>query len=126
MATEYINPQWRLPNYKTGNSSKYSMVSTDASKRIEISGLANDLNITDQLTISGWMKPTTGTTQNNKYAFGFTGVGGNNGFDWGFHGSTCGSYGNFAGASSSALLVAFTYQDGSWHHFIVSYNGSKH
>ena len=66
MAAEYINPQWRLPNEKTGNSSKYSMVSTASSRRIQVSGLANDLNITDQVTISGWMKPTDGVTQSNK------------------------------------------------------------
>ena len=126
MAAEYINPQWRLPNEKTGNSSKYSMVSTAASRRIQVSGLANDLNITDQVTISGWMKPTDGVTQSNKYAFGFIGQSGNNGLDFGFHGSTCGSYANFSSSNYAYTNVAFNYSDGNWHHFVVSYNGSKH
>ena len=124
MATEYINPQWRLPNEKTGNNQGYSMVSYAASRRVEVSGLANDLSITDQLTVSGWMKPSIG--QINKYAFGFIGAGGNNGFDFGFHGGTCGSYANFSSSAYAYTNVTFSYADGNWHHFVVSYNGSKH
>jgi len=122
MATEYINPQWRLPNEKTGNNKKYSMKSFSAVHRVEIPGLANSLNLTNKVSISIWFKTTL--SQNNYYILGFRGPGTANGFDLGMHGSNIGSYAAFATSGSGGLLVNFAYDDGNWHHYVLTYDGA--
>jgi hypothetical protein len=122
MATEYINPQWRLPNEKTGNNQDYSMKSFSASHRVKIPGLANSLNLTNEVSLSIWFKTTL--SQNNYYILGLRGPGSANGFDLGMHGSNIGSYAAFATSGSGGLLVNFAYDDGNWHHYVLTYNGS--
>ena len=122
MATEYINPQWRLPSEKTGNNQGYSMESISATQNVKIPGLANSLNLTDKVSISIWWK--TSTSQNNRYIMGFKGPGSANGFDLGMHSSNIGSYAAFATSGSGGLLVNFAYDDGNWHHYVLTYNGT--
>ena len=55
MGAEYINPQWRLPNYKTGNNQDYSM-SFDGTQAIEIPAGATATDLTGSNTIAAWVK----------------------------------------------------------------------
>ena len=59
MGAEYINPQWRLPNYKTGNNQSYSM-DFDGTEYINAGRLLSSEN-TSTLSVSFWLKiPSTG------------------------------------------------------------------
>jgi len=119
---EYINPQWRLPNEKTGNNQGYSMKSFSTSKRVSIPGLANNLNLTNKVSLSIWFKTTL--SQNNYYILGLRGPLTANGFDLGMHGSSVGSYAALATSGSGGLLVNFAYDDGNWHHYVLTYDGT--
>lgn len=57
MGAEYINPQWRLPNEKTGNNQGYSM-DFNGSASITCSSVPA-LTSSTNFSISGWFKQTT-------------------------------------------------------------------
>ena len=78
MATEYINPQWRLPNEKTGNNQGYSL-DFDGSQVVEVPLSINGFS---SVTMSVWFK--TSTPQSNKYLLSFPRTVTNNGFDINF------------------------------------------
>ena len=66
MSTKFLSPGWRMP--RNANQSK----NTNYSLRDEFSGgidLGTTMNITGNLSISGWFKPR-GTTANNSVLVG--------------------------------------------------------
>jgi len=123
MSTKFLNPGWRMPrNANQSKSTNYSLKGAGGAANIKIPGLANSLNLTDKVSISIWWK--TSTFQSNKYIMGFNGPGTANGFDLGMHGSNIISYAAFSGSSSGNPTVNFAYDDGNWHHYVLTYNGS--
>ena len=56
MGAEYINPQWRLPNYKTGNNQGYNMDFNGTNEYIDLN---TSLNGISSITYSVWAKPET-------------------------------------------------------------------
>ena len=124
MSTKFLSPGWRMP--RNANQSKISNYSIESVSNVtgfvKIPGLANSLNLTDKVSISIWWK--TSTFQNNRYIMGFKGPTTANGFDLGMHGSNIISYAAFSGSSSGNPTVNFAYDDGNWHHYVLTYNGS--
>ena len=65
MATEWISPTWRMP--EESNQSKFDNYSLDFDGSNEYIDCGNDssLNITSNITLSAWVKPTTAITSQN-------------------------------------------------------------
>ena len=57
MGAEYINPQWRLPNYKTGNNQSYSMILESASSQSITSSFTGNI-----YALSVWFNSDTAIT----------------------------------------------------------------
>ena len=66
MGAEYINPQWRLPNYKTGNNQGYSMDFDGSGDKIN---LGNIFPTDSDMSVSVWFK-YTGTVSTNDMIIG--------------------------------------------------------
>ena len=105
---EYINPQWRLPNKKTGNNSNYSMDFTMGTG-VNFGSLSNILGngiITYNTSYSVWIKPDFSYDTNTYQTF----------------------FGNFASGNNVLLLYyahdinafKFAVGDGSGHNFVSS------
>ena len=105
---EYINPQWRLPNEKTGNNSNYSMDFTMGTG-VNFGSLSNILGngiITYNTSYSVWIKPDFSYDTNTYQTF----------------------FGNFASGNNVLLLYyahdinafKFAVGDGSGHNFVSS------
>ena len=105
---EYINPQWRLPNKKTGNNNNYSMDFTMGTG-VNFGSLSNILGngiITYNTSYSVWIKPDFSYNTNTYQTF----------------------FGNFASGNNVLLLYyahdinafKFAVGDGSGHNFVSS------
>ena len=118
--SNYYNRQWRLPNNE--NKDKLSNYSI---KKFGSDYISTPLTIDEfsSATMSIWFK--TSLSQNNKYFLSFPEASGGNGFDLSFVTSGIKSY-LFAHSGDNNITSTFTYNDGNWHHVIVSYSGTNH
>jgi len=118
MSTQFTNRQWRLPNNENKDKqSNYSMDKFDQNDYISTPLTIDEFS---SATMSIWFK--TSTSQNNRYFLSFPEASGANGFDLLFVTSGIRSYLDVR----STLTSTFTYNDGNWHHVIVSYSGTIH
>ena len=115
MATEYINPQWRLPNEKTGNNKGYSM-------NFQTQTIPMDASINDVLTTgtepfswSIWFNvESVSNTYNEFVAYG----GGANRNGVRIYG------GVFKSNANIDLNSTTTIQTNQWYHGVVTYDGT--
>jgi hypothetical protein len=118
MSTSFLSPGWRMPTNK--NQSKQSNYSIDKASQDDYISAPLTIDEFSSATMSIWFK--TSTSQNNRYFLSFPEAGGSNGFDLLFVTSGIRSYIDIR----STLTSTFTYNDGNWHHVIVSYSGTNH
>jgi hypothetical protein len=130
MAAEYINPQWRLPNEKTGNNQGYSINISGTSK---IESSYNIPSGTEKFSISFWINQPQGNP-------GAQGIISNSALNaWGnqgvviegrnLNGSTpqINARINWGGNSSNQIStgdLGVSYFD-TWHHVVVTYDKSN-
>ncbi len=121
MSTQFTNRQWRLPNNENKDKqSNYSMDKFDQNDYISTPLTIDEFS---SATMSIWFK--TSLSQSDKYFLTFPEASGANGFDLNFVTSGIKSY--LQGHSGSNNITStFTYNDGNWHHVIVSYSGTNH
>ena len=121
MSTQFTNRQWRLPNNENKDKqSNYSMDKFDQNDYISTPLTIDEFS---SATMSIWFK--TSLSQNDKYFLTFPEASGSNGFDLNFVTSGIKSY-LVCHSGASTLNSTFTYDDGNWHHVIVSYSGTIH
>lgn len=123
--SEYYNRQWRLPNAWNGTESNVNKQSNYSIYTLQTDYISAPLSIDEfsAATMSVWFK--TSASQNHRYFLSFLEAVGANGFDLNFVTSGIRSY--LAGHSGGNTLDStFTYNDGNWHHVIVSYDGTNH
>jgi len=121
MSTQFTNRQWRLPNNENKDKlSNYSMDKFDQNDYISTPLTIDEFG---SATMSIWFK--TSLSQSDRYFLTFPEASGANGFDLNFVTSGIKSY--LVGHSGSSNITStFTYNDGNWHHVIVSYSGTNH
>ena len=119
--SNYYNDQWRLPNNE--NKDKQSNYSIDKFDLNDYISTPLTIDEFSSATMSIWFK--TSLSQNDKYFLTFPEASGANGFDLNFVTSGIKSYLQCHSGSNS-LTSSFTYNDGNWHHVIVSYSGTNH
>ena len=131
MATEYINPQWRLPNEKTGNNKSYS-ISISGSEKIETNYFLP--SGTKSKSISYWFKNTDpngwSTTSYSYTVMGGSLSSGGNGFGMGILGSSNNAYLWFTGHTSVGDYIIPSSATGImttdvWYHIVVTYDNSR-
>ena len=131
MATEYINPQWRLPNEKTGNNQGYSMDINASNNRVSTGYFLP--SGTKPKSISYWFKNTDpngwSTTGYNYTIHGGSLSSAGNGFGMGTLGSNFGAYLWFIGHSSGDYLIPSSatgvMTTDVWYHIVVTYDNSR-
>ena len=131
MATEYINPQWRLPNEKTGNNQGYSMDINASNNRVSTGYFLP--SGTKPKSISYWFKNTDpngwSTTGYNYTIHGGSLSSAGNGFGMGTIGSSFGAYLWFIGHSSGDYLIPSSatgvMTTDVWYHIVVTYDNSR-
>ena len=121
MGVEYINPQWRLPNEKTGNNQSYSM-DFDGSNYIEIDSIGPTISAMTEISISTWIKTTTTTSGYvffaGKYVDGYLGYFVRN------TGILSGVVDLLSG-NLSQVESTVAVNDGSWHNIILTFTNSS-
>lgn len=125
MGAEYINPQWRLPNEKTGNSSKYSMY-FDGNNYITTTGISFLASATafsmgswinfDSLSASGtYIGVERGS--GNQISIKFDHSSGELDF-------TVNNGGESAGIGGVEVVSSSKITANTWHHIMMVYDGS--
>jgi hypothetical protein len=128
---EYINPQWRLPNEKTGNNQDYSMAISASNNRVNTGYFLP--SGTKPKSISYWFKNTDpngwSTTGYNYTIHGGSLSLSGNGFGMGATGSGLGSYLWFIGHSTGDYLIPASatgvMTTDVWYHIVVTYDNSR-
>jgi hypothetical protein len=128
---EYINPQWRLPNEKTGNNQGYSMAISASNNRVSTGYFLP--SGTKPKSISYWFKNTDpngwSTTGYNYTIHGGSLSLAGNGFGMGTIGSSFGSYLWFIGHSTGDYLIPVSatgvMTTDVWYHIVVTYDNSR-
>ena len=128
---EYINPQWRLPNEKTGNNKGYSMAMSASNNRVSTGYFLP--SGTKPKSISYWFKNTDpsgwSTTGYNYTIHGGSLSLAGNGFGMGTIGSNFGSYLWFIGHSAGDYLIPTSatgvMTTDVWYHIVVTYDNSR-
>jgi hypothetical protein len=114
--TEYINPQWRLPNAKEGSNQGYSMnfsgQQINSSSNLGISGASSR-------TFSAWIKTTdAGGGWDVIVATGGSGNTGNN-FELDFRNNVI-----MWERWGLGIMGSVVVNDGNWHHACITYDGN--
>jgi len=121
MGAEYINPQWRLPNYKTGNNQGYSVDFNGTNQYITLGSISS---INTDFTVSGWINTTQTGLSGSAYRGWFSTGTFNNVGQFAISVSNSSSHGGVGFVNvweQNQLRIAGTsnVSDGNWHHVVL-------